>query len=89
MAGGSSLTIRPTIRVRTLAAAALVLGGAACERTPPDGVALVGATVFDGSSPQPQPDQVIIVRNDKIVAIGTRAEVEVPRGMRRVDLTGM
>ena len=88
MAGGSSLTIRPTIRVRTLAAAALVLGGAACERTPPDGVALVGATVFDGSSPQPQPDQVIIVRNDKIVAIGTRAEVEVPRRMRTVDLTG-
>ena len=48
----------------------------------------MGATVFDGSSPQPQKDQVIIVRNDKIVAIGTRAEVDVPRRMRTVDLTG-
>ena len=51
-------------------------------------MALVGATVFDGSSPQPQVDQVIIVRNDKIEAIGTRAEVDVPRRMRTVDLTG-
>ena len=32
-------------------------------------------------------DQVIIVRNDKIEAIGTRAEVDVPRRMRTVDLT--
>jgi imidazolonepropionase-like amidohydrolase len=52
-------------------------------------VALVGATVFDGSSPQPQLDQVIIIRNDKIEAIGTRAEVDIPRRMRTVDLTGM
>ena len=66
----------------------LLLAAVACNRAPPDGVALVGATVFDGSSPQPQKDQVIIVRNDKIVAIGTRAEVDVPRRMRTVDLTG-
>ena len=88
MDGRSSLIIRPAIRVRAIAAAALCLATAACDRTPPDGVALVGATVFDGSSPQPQMDQVIIVRNDKIVAIGTRAEVDVPRRMRTVDLSG-
>jgi imidazolonepropionase-like amidohydrolase len=66
----------------------LLLAAVACNRAPPDGVALVGATVFDGSSSQPQVDQVIIVRNDKIEAIGTRAEVDVPRRMRTVDLTG-
>ena len=66
----------------------LLLAAVACNRAPPDGVALVGATVFDGSSSQPQADQVIIVRNDKIEAIGTRAEVDVPRRMRTVDLTG-
>ncbi|MBP2647943.1 MAG: amidohydrolase [Gemmatimonadetes bacterium] len=88
MAGRSYLITRPAIRVRALAAAAFALGAAACDRTPPDGVALVGATVFDGTSPQPQLDQVIIVRNDKIEAIGTRAEVDIPRRMRTVDLSG-
>ena len=76
------------IRVRALAAAAIFLAATACDRTPPDGVALIGATVFDGTSSQPQVDQVIIVRNDKIEAIGSRAEVDVPRRMRTVDLKG-
>lgn len=90
MAGTSSSIMRAATRTRRLAAAALLVAVAAgCDRTPPDGVALVGATVFDGSSPQPQADQVIIVRNDRIEAIGTRAEVDIPRRMRKVDLTGM
>jgi len=76
------------IRVRALAAAAIFLAATACDRTPPDGVALIGATVFDGTSSQPQVDQVIIVRNDKIEAIGSRAEADVPRRMRTVDLKG-
>ncbi len=76
------------IRVRALAAVAIFLAATACDRSPPDGVALIGATVFDGTSSQPQVDQVIIVRNDKIEAIGSRAEVDVPRRMRTVDLTG-
>ena len=79
---------RPVIRGRAFAAAALFAAATACDRTPPDGVALIGATVFDGTSPLPQLDQVIIVRNDKIEAIGSRAEVDVPRRMRTVDLTG-
>lgn len=66
----------------------MFVAATACDRTPPDGVALIGATVFDGSSSQPQLDQVIIVRNDRIEAIGSRAEVDVPRRMRTVDLTG-
>ena len=76
------------IRVRAVVAAAVFVAATACDRTPPDGVALIGATVFDGSSSQPQLDQVIIVRNDRIEAIGSRAEVDVPRRMRTVDLTG-
>jgi len=82
------LITRPVIRGRAFVAAALFAAATACDRTPPDGVALIGATVFDGTSPLPQPDQVIIVRNDKIEAIGSRAEVDVPRRMRTVDLTG-
>jgi len=82
------LITRPVIRGRAFLAAALFAAATACDRTPPDGVALIGATVFDGTSPLPQLDQVIIIRNDKIEAIGSRAEVDVPRRMRTVDLTG-
>jgi imidazolonepropionase-like amidohydrolase len=74
--------------VRAGFALAAVLALAACERTAPDGVALVGATVFDGTSSQALHDQVIIVRNDRIEAIGTRQEVDIPRHMRTVDLSG-
>ncbi len=87
MAGRSSSIIRPATRASWFLAAC-VLALAACDQATPDGVALVGATVFDGSSAQPLTDQVIIVRNDKIVAIGAREEVGVPRRMRTVDLSG-
>ncbi len=88
MAGRSFSTTPRVTPARVLAAAALLVAVAGCDRAPPDGVALVGATVFDGTSPLPQPDQVIIIRNDKIEAIGSRAEVDIPRRMRTVDLTG-
>ena len=80
------MTRAPAVRAGFALAAVLAL--AACERTAPDGVALVGATVFDGTSSQALHDQVIIVRNDRIEAIGTRQEVDIPRRMRTVDLSG-
>ena len=66
----------------------LALALSACDRNVPDGVALVGATVFDGSTARLQRDQVIIIQNDRIVAMGGRSEVDVPRRMRTVDLSG-
>ena len=86
MAGRSSTIIPPAIRASLFLLAAVLGGG--CNRPAPDGVALVGATIWDGVSTRPQPGIIIIVRNDQIEAIGTADEVTVPRRMRTVDLTG-
>jgi imidazolonepropionase-like amidohydrolase len=64
------------------------LVAAGCDRAPPDGLALVGATIFDGVSARPQRGMVMVIRNDRIEALGTPAEVTIPRRMRTLDLTG-
>src|SRR5262249_57164700 len=51
-------------------------------------VALVGATVIDGNGGAAAPDATIVVRGTRIVAVGPRASVAVPRGARVIDATG-
>ena len=45
--------------------------------------AIVGAKLMDGTE-----DSVVIVRNGRIDAVGTRAAVKIPRGMATVDARG-
>jgi imidazolonepropionase-like amidohydrolase len=51
-------------------------------------VALVGATVIDGSGGEPIADAVVVLRADRIEAVGPRASVRIPRGARVVDVSG-
>ena len=51
-------------------------------------VALVGATVVDGNGGAPIPDAVVVLRGDRIEAVGPRAKVRIPRGAETVDVTG-
>jgi imidazolonepropionase-like amidohydrolase len=51
-------------------------------------VALVGAAVFDGVSPYLRRDMVIVVRKDTIAAIGTRAQVQIPKDLPVLKLDG-
>src|SRR6266508_436448 len=59
-----------------------------CHRTPPDGIALVGATLIDGSGGPTLPDAVIVVRRGRIESVGTRAGFQLPARTRQVDVTG-
>ena len=57
----------PLIRVPAHISVALMLALGpltACRRSPPDGVALVGATLFDGSGGPVLPNAVVVVRRD-------------------------
>jgi len=47
--------------------------------------AIVGATLIDGTGAPPVKDSVVIVREGRIVAVGPRDKVSVPRGMAVVD----
>lgn len=57
------------------------------EFKPP--LALIGATVIDGTGAPPFRDATIIVENGCITAVGPRSQVEVPDGAERRDLTGL
>jgi imidazolonepropionase-like amidohydrolase len=67
----------------------LVLGIAAgCRRTPPDGVALVGGTLIDGSGGPALPDAAIVVRRGRIESVGTRAGFTLPARTVEVNVAG-
>lgn len=70
-------------------AAILTLGlSAGCRRAPPDGIALVGATLIDGSGGPALPDAVIVVRRGRVESVGTRAEFQLPARTAQVELAG-
>jgi imidazolonepropionase-like amidohydrolase len=61
---------------------------AACRSAPPDGIALVGATLIDGSGGPPLSDAVVVVRGGRIESVGTRAGFALPPRTRELDVAG-
>ena len=87
----SSPRCMPFIRLPALASAVLLLAigpFTACRRAPSDGVALVGATLFDGSGGPVLSNSVVVVRGGHIESVGTRAGFELPPKTRQVDVAG-
>ena len=65
-----------------------VLGAVACGSKPPTGVALVGATLIDGSGGPARADAVVVVRGGKIESVSSRAEFSLPKNTAQIDLRG-
>ncbi len=73
------------------AVVALALGGchtAVVASSPRPETALVGATVVDPATGAAQPDSVVVLKGDRIEAIGTAAQTRIPAGARVVDVKG-
>jgi imidazolonepropionase-like amidohydrolase len=71
--------------------AGLLLSGLvlqSCQKSAPDGIALVGATVIDGTGGPPLADAAIVVRRGTIEFVGPRAAFELPKKTREVDVSG-
>ena len=51
-------------------------------------IALVGATLVDGSGRPPVADAAIVVADGRIVAAGPRASIAIPASARRIDVRG-
>jgi imidazolonepropionase-like amidohydrolase len=65
----------------TLAAAAQAPSGSASTK------AFVGATIFDGTGNPPVRNAVMLVRNQRVVAVGPASAVAIPPGAQRIDLS--
>jgi imidazolonepropionase-like amidohydrolase len=70
---------------RVALTAALLLG---CKPGNQDGVALVGATLIDGSGGPPVANATIVVREGRIESVGLRTDFQLPRRTREVDVSG-
>jgi imidazolonepropionase-like amidohydrolase len=70
---------------RFILAALLLLG---CRPGKPDGVALIGATLIDGSGGAALRNSAIVVRHGRIESVGTRPGFIVPKNTREVDVSG-
>ena len=77
------MTRFPASAAAWLLAIALLAG---CRRGAPDGVALVGATLIDGSGGPALPDAAIVVRHGRIESVGTRAGFQLPPRTLEVEL---
>jgi imidazolonepropionase-like amidohydrolase len=53
-----------------------------------DALAVVGATVIDGTGKPPLKDATVLVRAGRIVTVGPSAQVKVPAGAVKIDATG-
>ena len=70
----------------TLFAVLVVLSATASAAA--DTVAVVGATLIDGTGAEPVKDSVLLIDGGKISAVGPRGKVAIPAGVRQIDASG-
>jgi imidazolonepropionase-like amidohydrolase len=85
-------TVKPRLRVplsATFVASLIVVGLAPAQGTGASGVkAFVGARLFDGTGRPPVPGAVLVVKDGRVMSVGSAKEVRVPPGAERIDLAG-
>jgi imidazolonepropionase-like amidohydrolase len=60
----------------------------ACRKPPPDGVALIGGTLVDGTGGPVLPEAAIVVRNGRIESVSTKGAFQLPPKTVAVNLRG-
>jgi N-acyl-D-amino-acid deacylase len=81
--------VKKTITLVVLFLLTVTLASSSFSRAADETLAIVGATLIDGSGRAPVADAVIVLKGDSIVAAGKRAEVQVPAGARIVEARGL
>jgi imidazolonepropionase-like amidohydrolase len=71
-----------------LAALVLLSCGKQAEDQISDTKVFTGATIFDGTGSDPIPNGVVVVRDGRIVSVGSGETTDIPDGAERVDLSG-
>jgi imidazolonepropionase-like amidohydrolase len=89
MTSSLTIAIAPVLSIVALLAAC----GGSPARPPepaplPSSIAIVGATLWDGTGGPPVPNAVTLVRHDRILCAGSAGECVIPKGARIIDATG-
>ena len=74
--------------IRASTAVIVLAAVVACGTQGPNGLALVGATLIDGSGGAPRPDAVVLIRGGKIEAVTSRAGFTLPKHTTEIDVRG-
>ena len=53
-----------------------------------DVYAMVGGTLIDGTGGQPVKDAIVLIKGEKIESAGPAAEVNIPKGAEKIDVSG-
>lgn len=77
--------IRASCTGRLVLSSLLLFG---CKPAASDGIALVGATLIDGTGGPPVADAVVVVRRGRIESVGERSAFQLPKKTREVDVSG-
>ena len=72
-----------------LLALSLAASAGAAEPAAAPTLALVGGRIIDGYEGRPIEDGVVLIAGNRIVAVGTRAQIAVPPGIPTIDTRGM
>ena len=59
------------------------------SRAADEAIAIVGATLIDGSGRAPVTDAVVVLKGESIVSAGKRSQVKVPAGARVIEARGL
>jgi len=54
-----------------------------------NGLALIGARVYPSPTEKPIDNAIVLVRNGKIVAVGVKERIKIPRNTRSIDCSGL
>ena len=74
----------------SIRAAAFFLAAFMCFAAPAaaERVAIIGATVIDGTGAPPLPDTVVVIDDARIASVGPRATAKIPAGAEVIDASG-
>ncbi|HEX2995342.1 MAG TPA: amidohydrolase family protein [Anaerolineales bacterium] len=69
---------------------ALLFAGCASptNTTQQDTLVLVNGTLIDGTGADPVPNAVLVIQGEQIIAVGSKEEIEIPRGAKVIDVQG-